>query len=125
MCGNGRESCEPIAAQIATLRRRKIRALNDRFRQTGQGGRERITPGLQGLGMADVLELRRAIAGFTDFTTDNDPYGEHDFGSLIFKSRQIFWKIDYFDLTLSQGSADPADPAITTRVLTIMLASEY
>ena len=39
--------------------------------------------------------------------------------------QRIFWKIDYYDRSLSQGSEDPADPKQTVRVLTIMLADEY
>lgn len=39
--------------------------------------------------------------------------------------RQLFWKIDYFDAAMEFGSEDPADPSKTTRVLTIMLSSEY
>jgi hypothetical protein len=35
------------------------------------------------------------------------------------------WKIDYFDLKLELGSDDPADPAATVRVLTVLLPSEY
>ena len=37
----------------------------------------------------------------------------------------VFWKIDAYDRTLEFGSDDPADPSVTRRVLTIMLASEY
>jgi hypothetical protein len=35
------------------------------------------------------------------------------------------FKIDYFDRTMTYGSPDAADPQQTTRVLTIMLVSEY
>ena len=37
----------------------------------------------------------------------------------------IFFKIDYYDRTLTCHSPDPADPAVTERVITIMLADEY
>jgi Protein of unknown function (DUF3768) len=35
------------------------------------------------------------------------------------------FKIDYYDPSLTDGSADPSDPAQTCRVLSIMLASDY
>jgi len=38
---------------------------------------------------------------------------------------KIMFKIDYFDSSLAQHSPDPADPAVTQRVITIMLAEEY
>jgi hypothetical protein len=67
----------------------------------------------------------QAVAGFDRFTPDNDPHGEHDFGEFELCSRKFFWKIDYYDPQCELGSEDPADVTKTTRVLTLMLASEY
>ena len=50
---------------------------------------------------------------------------EHDFGSFEHNRRTIFWKIDYYDLLLKNGSSDPSDPALTRRVLTVLFAEEY
>lgn len=102
-----------------------IRALNDEFRRTGFGGRQFITPGIQEMGWLAVVTIRQLVAIYDAFCEDNDPYGEHDFGNLTYGGQKVFWKIDYYDPTLTAGSQDPADPIMTTRVLTIMLAQEY
>ena len=103
----------------------RIRELNDQFRRTGIGGRQLITPGIQEMGLLDVMTIRQLVARYDAFCEDNDPYGEHDFGNLTYRGQKVFWKIDYYDATLTAGSPDPADPTVTTRVLTIMLAQEY
>ena len=72
--------------------------------------------------MPTVLDHVRT---FTDFTDDNDPNGEHDFGAFEIGGNRLFFKIDYYNPTMDAGSDDPSDPAQTTRALTIMLASEY
>ena len=56
---------------------------------------------------------------------DNDPWSEHDFGSFEIDGETLFWKIDYYDGSMQFGLEDPADPAKTMRVLTIMLSEEY
>ena len=103
----------------------KIRTLNDAFRTTMTGGRVLLTAGVNGL-PSDVrgMVIRR-VATFSDFNPDNDPHGEHDFGNFTLAGRKFFWKIDYFDANMEFGSEDPADVSKTTRVLTIMFASEY
>jgi hypothetical protein len=103
----------------------RIRALNDQFRRTLQGGKVFITAGVDALGPQRVLAILRRVTEFNSFTPDNDPYGEHDFGSFEEGGERFFWKIDYYDEDLEHGSEDPADPERTCRVLTVMLASEY
>ena len=106
-----------------------IAALNDAFRLTPLmapgGGRIVFTAGVSDLGVEFSHLALGLVRLFDRFTPDNDPYGEHDFGSLELKGRKLFWKIDYYDRALEYGSPDPADPTVTTRVLTIMLAEEY
>ena len=69
--------------------------------------------------------LLAKIRAFDAFTEDNDPHGEHDFGVVEDGDVQCFWKIDLYDREMELMSPDPSDPAVTTRVLTIMLADEY
>ena len=103
----------------------RIRALNDALRQTLTGGRAVITPGVAALGQAAVARIIKTIAVYDDFCQANDPYGEHDFGAFEAEGHTIFFKIDSYDRELNYGSPDPADPTVTKRVLTIMLAEEY
>ena len=103
----------------------KIRALNDAFRTTMTGGTVLMTAGVHALPRDVQAMVIRSVRTFSDFNNENDPHREHDFGSFDAAGRKIFWKIDYFDAKMEFGSEDPTDPSKTTRVLTIMLASEY
>ncbi|HLO75346.1 MAG TPA: DUF3768 domain-containing protein [Magnetospirillum sp.] len=108
-----------------SARQHRIRALNDRLRRTHAGGLVMVTSGIRAMGEDAMRELLEAVAHFDAFGPDNDPWGEHDMGSLGFQGRRVFWKIDYYDAQLAGSSPDPADPQVTRRVLTIMLAEEY
>jgi hypothetical protein len=103
----------------------KIRELNDAFRSTMSGGRVMLTAGVDALPSDVKAMVIRRVATFSEFTPENDPHGEHDFGSFALAGRKFFFKIDYFDAAMEFGSDDPADPSKTTRVMTIMLAEEY
>ena len=102
-----------------------IRKLNDQFRQSLRGGMLVMTAGVIALGQDRQLKILEAVAKFDPFDEDNDPYGEHDFGALEVEGERLFFKIDYYDQDLSAHSPDPADPSVTKRLLTIMLADEY
>lgn len=103
-----------------------IASLNDRFRQTFAGGQVFQTAGITALRDSDQAEVVQLVKSFDKFTEDNDPYGEHDFGMVDHpRAGRVFWKIDYYDRAMKNGSEDPADPTKTTRTLTIMLAGEY
>jgi len=84
-----------------------------------------MTAGLASLGDQLIGQVLLAVAAFDAFDTDNDPYGEHDFGAVQVQGHTIFFKIDSYDLNLRLHSPDPADPAVTCRVMTVMLAGEY
>jgi len=102
----------------------KVRALNEEFRKSLNGGRVVVTQGVSAL--PDIVGILERVKTFNHFTSNNDPHGEADFGSITLETGEvIFFKIDYYDADLMNGSPDPTDIAITTRVLTIMLAEEY
>ena len=104
----------------------EIRRLNDCFRRSLSGGGKRLmTAGIAALPFPEQAVLIGKVMAFDTFTDDNDPHGEHDFGAFDHDGKRIFWKIDTYDQNLEFGSEDPADPAKTTRVLTIMFADEY
>jgi len=77
------------------------------------------------LGPEAVQRLVLTIAVFDDFCRANDPHGEHDFGAFEFDGTPVMLKIDYYDRDMNFHSPDPADPTVTERVITIMLAEEY
>ncbi len=129
------------AALDSAARRERIARLNDRARQAmGVACIAVATDGFRALPDGDQSRVRELIETFDAFDAGNDAHGERDFGA-IYQAREglwtthrpsageavetVFWKIDCYDRALCFGSEDPANPAITRRVLTIMLASEY
>jgi len=110
----------------------QIRALNDEFRRLGPllglakfDGLWLISAGVQGKGPRFAWQAQAKVQTFDAFTEDNDPHGEHDFGSFETDGERVFWKIDYLQRWTQFGAEDPADNAATCRVITIMLAEEY
>jgi hypothetical protein len=104
---------------VDTERATAIAQKNDTFRRSGSG--VTVTPGV--LAFHNMSDLLVAIRDYNEFNEDNDPYFEHDFGSLVWNGTKIFWKIDSYDLEL-KSYGDPLSDE-SQQVLTVMLASEY
>jgi Protein of unknown function (DUF3768) len=133
-----------MSAALAIVREQtaRIARLNDMARQAmGVACTSVATVGFRSLPDADQSQVRELIETFDAFDEDNDPHGERDFGTIYQlgdgrwtterprlrddERERVFWKFDYYDRDLRFGSEDAANPAITRRVLTIMLADEY
>lgn len=106
--------------------KRRVAELNDLAR-TAMGVASRVvqTQGINALPQRIQSHIRELVETFDAFTPGDNPYGERDLGSFDYADMRIIWKIDYYDLAYEMHSEDPADPAKTRRVLTIMLAEEY
>lgn len=110
----------------------RIRELNDALRTSRDHivalvtrGQLVITRGVAAHGDDFLTRAVDAVRAFDAFSVENDPYGERDFGKFTLDGYELFWKIDYYDNHLDRGSPDAADPTVTKRVLTILLAEEY
>ena len=133
-----------MSAAFATAREQtaRIARLNDLARRAmGVACTAVATVGFRSLPESDQSRVRELIETFDAFDDDNDPYGERDFGTIYQpgdgrwtterprvcddERERVFWKLDYYDRDLRFGSEDAANPAVTRRVLTIMLADEY
>jgi len=125
-CDKCGESNTPDWNLDQEFRTKRVRRLNDEARRgCGEHLSIVVTAGLRAEGEDFLARVSQVVQAYTNFTKDNDPYGEHDFGAFKIDGQKLFWKVDYFDLNLERHSPDAANPALTHRVLTIMLASEY
>jgi hypothetical protein len=105
--------------------KKKVVQLNDCLRTTFEGGRIVCTPGIAHLRESTYLKIFHKLREFNDFNPENDPYGEHDIGSIKADGTTVFWKIDYYDNNLEYHSPAKDNPKVTNRVLTVMLPEEY
>ena len=120
----------------------RIARLNDMARQAmGIACTAVATVGFRSLPEADQSQVRELIETFDAFDENNDPHGERDFGTIYQladdrwtterprlredERERVFWKLDYYDRQMQFASDDAANPAVTRRVLTIMLSDEY
>ena len=75
----------------------RIRDLNDAFRRSFIGGAVAISAGVEALSAEQRQSILAKVRQFDAFTGDNDPYGEHDFGTVADGDIRCFWKIDAYD----------------------------
>jgi hypothetical protein len=103
-----------------------IAELNDRFRKGDMSlGQYNMTQGVQALSSEKKQQLIQLVQNFDCFNPGNDPYGERDFGKVTLDDEEYFFKIDYYNPTLSHHSEDPSSPNATRRVMTLMQTNEY
>ena len=99
------------------------RELNDELRRLCAPpgcGTYLLTSGVESLGDEVILEALEAVANFQEFDDGHNLSGEHECGAVHVAGHRIFWKI--FKCGCIEGLVDPAQ---VTRVMTVMLASEY
>jgi Protein of unknown function (DUF3768) len=133
----GTESSAAAREQTARIAR-----LNDLARRAmGVACTAVATVGFRSLSETDQSHVSELIETYDAFDEDSDPHGERDFGCVYQlgdgqwtterprvcddERERVFWKFDYYDRQMEFASDDAANPAITRRVLTIMLAQEY
>ena len=107
----------------------KIRDLNDEIRlflpATFDGNQLLLTAGIMSRFGNDLTRIIGAVKCFHNFTVDNDPWGEHDFGAFTVDGERVYWKIDHMSRDDETHAPDASNRRLTRRVLTIMLAEEY
>lgn len=103
---------------------RKDRELNDQLRRTMPHGQVMLTRAIAALDPSTIASIITAVRDFDNFTPDNDPWGERDFGQVAVNGQTVFWKIDALDMNCEFGSPDPADESQTRRILTLMVGGD-
>lgn len=105
----------------------KIRALNIAFwRNPLMNGRLMMSRYVADRGPAFHQKCIEALAGYDAWNADNDPWHEADFCTLDIDGEKVFAKLDCYDKhDQNFGSEDPADPAKTLRIGTLMMPEEY
>ena len=104
----------------------RIAELNDLFRQEDEPELSQRSLWVETLPETEQQALLNQVRRFTAFGPEHDPYGERSAGAFAWSGdSQIIWRIDYHDQSLEYGSDDPADPTVTTRLLTLTLADAH
>ena len=94
------------------LKRDRYDALRKRIPHIQKPNMLAVTASIDAL--PDKMQILKQVKDFNTFTVGNDPYHEHDFGSIDTEHGKVFWKIDDY------GGQEGLE-----LVLTVMLAEEY
>lgn len=70
-----------------------IAKLNDDFRANPSLGTFVLTPGIRANSFDDIEIILNKVRHFKDFSEENNPYGEKDFGAFSFKGEKIFGRL--------------------------------
>lgn len=83
------------------------------------------TAGIDALTLDQRRTILARVRNYDDFIEDDDLPNARDYGAFTLPGAgKIFWRIEYYDPTLTKDSDDPANPENTSRVLTIKLMGE-
>jgi hypothetical protein len=66
------------------------RQLNDAFRKTFTGGQVMLSAGVDAPAAPLKAQVVQRAREFAEFTDDNDPNGEHDFGNFQLGDQRYF-----------------------------------
>ena len=107
------------------VKKETIAQKNNLLRQTFSGGKVMLTAGVQNDSNLD--KVIDAVKNFDNFTEDNDPYGERDFGKITINGEDYFWKVDYYENSKCEFGFDFLESVEDSafRVLTVMRSNEY
>ncbi len=95
------------------------------FRHMMTSGVRALLDGDHGDRRTTILRQAQLQAEIRNYSFKPGDGPERDFGAITFLDHKLLFKIDAYDRALEHGSPDPADAAVTVRVMTIMLAGEY
>ena len=92
---------------IETQARDRIRELNDTFRKAFDAklGKVVMTAGVSEFGADIKVKIMMAVQAFSEFSEENDPHGEHDFGSFeLFTKSSPFLSLRCQDVDVDLGA---------------------
>jgi Protein of unknown function (DUF3768) len=102
----------------------RICELDDNLRKSFSGGEVVLTASVAALPNMVKAAVLDQVALFEVFNEENDPYGMHDYGSFDYRSREFFFKIEFFTLEPSDVPLDLTDPKKALRIMTVGLVQD-